>query len=279
MHYKTLLVHLDASKHADTRIRTAANLALKEDAHLIGAALTGVTWSLYQPAGFGLDAIDLEPLLEELRKQAKAAITRFENIAREVGVTSFESRLIEDDAVSGLNLHARYVDLVVIGQPDPDEYSYTTSREFPELVAMQSAVPVLVVPYATPWRPLGNRILVAWNGSREARRAIHYALPLLEQAKAVRVVVFNAESDPSLHGEQPGADIALYLARHGIRVEVAERACDKNVGEALLSAADDYDADMIVMGCYGHARAREILLGGATRTMLRSMTVPVLLAH
>lgn len=279
MHYKTLLVHLDASMHADTRIRAAANLAVKEDAHLIGAALTGVTWSLYQPAGFGLDSIDLEPLLEEVRKQAKAAIARFEAIANEVGVTSFESRLIDDDAVNGLSLHARYADLVVLGQPDPDEYSYTTSREFPELVAMQSAVPVLAVPYATPWRPLGNRILVAWNGSREARRAIHYALPLLEQAKAAQVVVFNAGSDPSVHGEQPGADIALYLARHGIRVEVAQRSCDKNVGEALLSAADDYDADMIVMGCYGHARAREILLGGATRTMLRSMTVPVLLAH
>jgi nucleotide-binding universal stress UspA family protein len=101
----------------------------------------------------------------------------------------------------------------------------------------------------------------------------------MEQAGKVTLAVFNAGREPEAHGSEPGADMALYLARHGIKVEVSSQVTAIDVGSALLSFASDIDADLLVMGCYGHSRMHEIMLGGASRTVLQSMTLPVLMAH
>jgi nucleotide-binding universal stress UspA family protein len=101
----------------------------------------------------------------------------------------------------------------------------------------------------------------------------------MQQAQTVTLVVFNAGRQPDVHGSEPGADMALYLARHGIEVEVSSQVADIDIGSALLSYAADFDANLLVMGCYSHSRLREIMLGGATRTILQSMTLPVLMAH
>jgi nucleotide-binding universal stress UspA family protein len=122
-------------------------------------------------------------------------------------------------------------------------------------------------------------VLVAWDGSQEASRALDGALPFLRQAAEVKVVVFNAEDQVNMHGEQPGADIALYLARHGVKVDVLQETTEQDIGNALLSLAADTVADMLVMGCYAHSRFRELMLGGASSTVLTSMTLPVLMAH
>ncbi|MGV3653477.1 MAG: universal stress protein, partial [Noviherbaspirillum sp.] len=167
-----------------------------------------------------------------------------------------------------------------------DEPSPALLPGFPEYVVMSSGTPALLVPYAMTSPPEAGTILVAWNASAEAMRAVRGALPLLARAEMVHVAVYNAAARREAHGEQPGADLALYLARHGIAVQVQERdtdikcqASDAEIMDALLSLTADLDGEMLVMGCYGHSRFREILLGGATRAILQSMTVPVLMAH
>ena len=140
-----------------------------------------------------------------------------------------------------------------------------------------------MVPYIGAGERLGTRVMVAWDGGREAARAVGDALPLLARAESVAVLVINPSQDG--HGEQPGADIALHLARHGITVEAQHleaqhlEAQDLSVGDALLSRLADQDIDLLVMGAYGHSRLRELVLGGVTRKIFQQMTVPVLMSH
>src|SRR5262249_21576660 len=127
---------------------------------------------------------------------------------------------------------------------------------------------------------LGGRVLIGWDASREAARAVKDAMPLLAAAEAVKVLSIDAEQSPQRHGEMPGADIALYLARHAVKTQV-ERTVSAgiDIGNTLLSRTVDLEADLLVMGAYGHSRVRELMLGGATRTVLQSMTAPVLMSH
>jgi nucleotide-binding universal stress UspA family protein len=282
MPYKTILVHVDKSRHASERLRIAAQIALNEQAHLIGAALTGVSRFVYQAGlmgdGAGFTA-QLETHLDLLRAQAKESLVGFEAAARTAGISSCESQLVDDEAGAGISLLGRYSDLIVIGQTDRDDPSPATLPDFPEYVVMSSGRPVLVVPYAGQFDTVGRRVLVAWNGSTSATRAVTNAIPLLRRADIVEVVVFNVDASSDTHGEQPGADIALYLARHDIKVDVIRQKTGIDIGNALLSLATDLGSDMIVMGGYGHSRFREILMGGVTRTVLQAMTVPVLMSH
>lgn len=281
MSYKTVLVHVDNDKHAAERIKLAARIATGEQAHLIGAAPTGVSRFIYQSRFIydGAAATGIDSHLEELRKRARAALTAFEAEAQRSGVRSFEGRMVDDEAGAAMSLQARYSDLVIIGQTDLDEMSPTTLPDFPEFVVMNSGRPVLIVPYTGSYGTLAKRVLIAWDASTSATRAVTGALPLLKQAENVDVVVFNADARGDAHGEQPGSDIGLYLARHGVKVNVVRQKTDIDVGNALLSISTDLNSDMIVMGGYGHSRFREILLGGVTRTVLESMTVPVLMSH
>lgn len=282
MEYRTILVHVDESRRAQEQIRIAALLAQKYDAHLIGAAATGVTPQFFMPGVIGESNLALlGPALSELREHAASLLTEFESAAWKMDVKSFEKRLIDDDAGAGLVQQARYSDLVVIGQVNPADYSPLLRADFQEYVLMNSGRPVLIVPYAGHFPQIGNRVLLAWDGSMEATRAVSASIPLLQRAELVRVLVLDSGRPTDVHGEQPGADIAIYLARHGVKLEVAEQKmpADIDVGNALLSHAADFGADLIVMGGYGHTRFREILLGGVTRTVLASMTVPVLMSH
>ena len=136
-----------------------------------------------------------------------------------------------------------------------------------------------MVPYAGSFSKVGEHVLVAWDASREATRALTDALPLLKRARRVTVMAVNPEK-AHRHGAEPGADIALFLARHGVKVEAtAQSSGGLDVGNFLLSRIADLDVDLLVMGAYGHARLRELMLGGVTQTILSSMTVPVLFSH
>jgi nucleotide-binding universal stress UspA family protein len=279
MPYKTILVHADHSRHAATRIRIAAEIALADNAHLIGAAMSGISRFVYQDSTVG----SIGPIVAEhvamLNERARAALAEFEAIATRVGVASFETRLVDDEPEGGLALQARYCDLVVVGQTDPDELSPNVISDLPEYVMLNCARPVLIVPYAGKFQQVGNNVLIAWDGSIEATRAVTHAIPLLQRAANVTVVLFNAVAGSAEHGEQPGADIALYLARYGVKVDVQEQRTDIDIGNALLSLAADNNNDLIVMGGYGHTRLREVLLGGVTLKVLKTMTAPVLMAH
>jgi nucleotide-binding universal stress UspA family protein len=168
-------------------------------------------------------------------------------------------------------LHARYADLAVVGQPEdgPDHVT--------EMI-MTTGRPFLVVPRYGQFAEAGRRIMVAWNGSREATRAVFDAMPLL--AKADKVMVVTLDAGDGDHGESPGADISLAIARHGAQVEVARSTAGGiDAGNALLSRVTDFAADLLVMGAFSRHPLREKALGGATIEVLRHMTVPVLMSH
>jgi nucleotide-binding universal stress UspA family protein len=282
MSYSTILVHVDKSVNAGQRFKLAAAIAEHEDAHLIGAAMTGVSRFIYQPEAVD----DTDPGLGQflkapvglLRQSANDALNDFERIAQASG-RPYERQLVDDEAGGGISLLARYSDLVVVGQMNREDPATRLIPDLPEYVALSSGRPVLVVPYAGRFENAGGRVLVAWDGSVSATRAVTNAIPLLKRAQMVEVVVFNAGLERGVHGEQPGTDIALYLARHGVNVEAIAKETTMEIGNALLNMATDRASNLIVMGCFGHTRFREILLGGATRTVLETMTVPVLMSH
>jgi nucleotide-binding universal stress UspA family protein len=281
MSYRTIAVHVNESVHNLDRMQLAAELAKVHGAHLIGTAATGLPEWFYMPGMVAEPGIVLTSYLDSLAEQAKTLLAEFDAVADRVGLTSFEQRMIEEETGAALCLQARYSDLLIIGQTDPDEKLGSQRADVPQYVILNSPRPVLMIPYAGTFPEFGRRIVIAWDGGMPAARAVTAALPFLQRAAWVQVAVFNADATPGVHGEQPGADIALYLARHGVKVEVAASSTGGEIdaGSALLSHLADCEADMLVMGCYGHSRFREVLLGGVTRTVLQSMTVPVLMAH
>lgn len=281
MAYRTITVHVNESGHSAARTELAAAIAIQQGAHLIGVAATALPQAFYMRGMMGDSSAGLEDYLDFMKERAHAALAEFEKIAEKAGVTSIERRLMEDETGAALCLQARYSDLLILGQNDPDESLPAQRTDVPDYVITHAPRPALVVPYAGRLPSIGKRIVIAWDGSAEATRAIAGAMPFLLNAEMVQVVVFNPAAMEFAHGQQPGADIALYLARHGVNVEVSQRAADDDVdiGNALLSHLADCDADLLVMGGYGHSRFREVLLGGVTRTVLESMTAPVLMAH
>jgi nucleotide-binding universal stress UspA family protein len=172
-------------------------------------------------------------------------------------------------------LHARYADLTVIAQSAPPNIPNGEAGLAHDLV-LQAGRPVLVIPFAGAQRPVGERVVIAWNGSREAARAVGDAMPILERAASVDVLSVQPEGI----GDLPGADITHHLARHGIKATAKRSVANLiEAGDVLLNFVADTGADLIVMGAYGHSRMREIVLGGVTREVLDHLTVPALLSH
>ena len=279
MSYKSILVHADQTPHSAERIRMAAAIAVQEQAHLIGTAMTGISHVVFETGAFDPHDPAFDHHMRALRSYADKSLEHFEQLADTLPELSMESRLLDDDVVGGMTLQARYADLVVLGQFDAESVVPGVMPNFPESVVMNCARPVMVVPTGWKFSALPSRALVAWDGSMTATRAVTAALPLLRHAAQVDVAIINPGDTPDAHGEQPGADIALYLSRHGIAVNVSVQETRRGPGEALLSMCSDAGADLLVMGAYGHTRFREMVLGGATRDILSSMTVPVLMAH
>jgi nucleotide-binding universal stress UspA family protein len=279
MAYKDLLVHVDDTRSCAGRLQAAVDLAVAHEAHLTGVYIIADP----SPAAFVSGYVPpdvLEMLQQRARERAEAALARFAEVATRNQI-SFETRIdrvLYTAVADALATNARYADLAIVGQADPDDGEMPSY--LPEEVTLASGRPSLVIPYIGPPPTLGQRVTVAWNASREAARAANDALPILKRAQAVDVVTVNPNDAPSGHGEEPGADIALHLARHAIKVEVERiETRELDVANTILSHVADRGSDLLVMGAYGHSRLRELVLGGVTRTILRDMTVPVLMAH
>jgi len=277
MSYKTILVHADLSPHAINRIRLAARLAHTQRGHLTGIAVCSFPSDFYRAAA----TLYVAPPAAEfarLNHQSSEALDRFETLAHAFDLPQVDARVCQGDSRDVLVREARHADLVVLSQNDPDAAPGAVD-DLPEQVLLHGGRPVLLVPYAGKFERLDHHALVAWDGSEAAARAITGAVPLLRRSAAVTLAVLN----PQQHGgeEMPGEEMVRHLACHGVRSEVlAQRVPEGlDVGGALLSIASDLCADLMVMGAYGHRRRRELLLGGVTRTCLRSMTVPVLMSH
>lgn len=284
MALKDIVVHLDTSARAETRLHVAAGLARRHGAHLTGFFVVDVPDSTFFYGGalpYASGGIDLVSQMRgEMLDASKAVEARFLQVVKDHGLAS-EWRVSEGRSGQMIALHARYSDLVVVGQPhDPDAREVERSDEIVVTTLMSSGRPVLTVPYAGTFPVVGDHVLVAWNASREATRAVNDAMPILRAAKKVTVLAINPRSGIRGHGDVPAADISLHLARHGVKAEAAHTVADSIPdGEALLSYASDVSADLIVAGGYGHSRARELVFGGVTQTLLRAMTVPIFLSH
>ncbi|MGE0259728.1 MAG: universal stress protein, partial [Alphaproteobacteria bacterium] len=225
----------------------------------------------------------LDPLYREfserMAERQEAARYMFEEVTGKRRLAA-EWRVAAGYPSEAAALHGRYVDLIILGQTDPENAEMALFQPRAEEVALAVGRPVLVVPYAGRFEDCGRRVLVAWDASRVATRAINDAMPLLVGAATVTVLSVDPGEGGRAHGEVPGMDIAVHLARHGVKARVESTVSGGiGVGNALLSWAGDTGADLLVMGAYGHTRVRQLLLGGATRTILESMTVPVLLSH
>jgi nucleotide-binding universal stress UspA family protein len=274
---KDLVVNLPVGR----RPVAAADYAISI-AEAFGAHISGIAFA-YEPVvaptvmgGVPSDWIDAQRA--ESAKAADAAIARFEAASQRAGLSA-EHRMLPATVGSAADLFgriARRFDLSVVGQTEPE-------RPAPEELIIESALfesgrPVIVVPYIQKQGLKLDRVLVCWDGSRTATRAIADSLPFLARAKAIDVVI--VASGRAKNDEIPGADIGQHLARHGLKIEVKRIvAADTDVPNTILSYAADSSADFLVMGGYGHSRLREFVLGGATRGILASMTVPALMAH
>jgi nucleotide-binding universal stress UspA family protein len=279
MSYRSLLVHLDNSEHTRPRLDIALRLARQFGAHLTGmhATFTPDPRAFFVMAG---TAAYYSGHVRERDEKCGAVERLFHAECLRTKVTG---RFItsHEPASHVVALHARLADLVIAGQTDPNDPESYIDDHFAEHLVMSAGRPVLLVPYAGVFPSIGSQILIAWNGGREAARAAYDAVPFLALARQNTLVTVHGASD-DLPGERiPGADIALTLARHDAVIDVLELEAPTgaHAGDTLLSCAHERGCDLLVMGAYGHARWQEAVMGGATRTILRSMTIPVLMSR
>jgi nucleotide-binding universal stress UspA family protein len=282
---KDILVHLDNGSRGEARLNLAVALARRHGAHLTGLYAADIPKAeFFYGATLPLMGAGVEDVVRRMRTDAAAASSgveaAFRDRIRRDDIPG-EWRFVEGNVPATVALHARYADLTVVGQPNPYDPKQEANQDAIVVTPlMSSGRPILIVPYAGNFPQIGDHVLVAWNASREAARAVNDALPLLESAKKVTILAVNPWRRIAGHGEVPAADIALHLARHGVKAEAAHTvAKDIADGEALLSYAADIGVDLIVAGGYGHSRAREMVFGGVTRTLIEEMTVPVFLSH
>jgi len=277
MAIKNMLVHLDNSGTCAQRVEAAVDLARRYGARLSGLFVVPDYFiPSYVEAQISAD------IIAEINEQAieRAKLT-LEEISSQVEKTGYgiDMQIEEGNMIGILGEYARYTDLLVLGQSQPQDPD-NVSAELADHVVIEGGAPCLVIPYIGVQPTLGKRVLVAWNESREAARALRDALPLLVEADQVTVLLVKHHSHNEDHTAMQEKTMLAYLADHGIVAETSLCVDDHgDPGNAILARASDGDIDLIVMGAYGHSRLRELVLGGATRHLLKEMTVPVFISH
>jgi nucleotide-binding universal stress UspA family protein len=276
---KDIVFHLSTRTGETAAIDYAVSVAGAFEAHIAGIAFA---LDPFIPPTMGIgDAIPadwIDDQREEAEAAADAAIARFEEAVRRNGISA-ESRRLDASLAGAAQIFghiARRFDLSIVRQAEPGKA--VLEDLVIEAALFDAGRPVLVVPYIQKAALTLDRVMVCWDGGRNAARAVGDAMPFLERAKAVEVVM--VQGDAGKADEMPGADIGEHLARHGLKVEVKRIiAADGDVMDTILSHAADAETDFLVMGGYGHSRLREFILGGVTRGILATMTVPVLMSH
>lgn len=272
---RDVLVIVDAGGKRPS-LSLASDLALAFDAHLTGLALVR---EMIGPA-FAMAPIPSELIVaarESALEEAGIARAAFEEAARRSGrpFATFTVNMLLDGFPDILR-YCRLTDIVAITQDDPDRPE-PGRLALLETIVFESGVPAIVVPHSWQRGLVCERVLVAWDGSATAARAVHAALPLLAKASEITVLIVDANARMA---EESGFDIGDYLARHGLKVEIARaKRGEVSVVDKLLNFVADKGIDLVVMGAYGHSRLREMVFGGATNDILSELTVPVLLAH
>lgn len=280
MSYREILVQFDDCPAGAARVEAATLLAEQHAGHLTGLVLD-IQPRIPMSIDGGVPQFVTDALNQAAAETTERTVAKLDALLERQRCAA-ERRICKCDEAAidrVLALNARYADLLVLSQAVPGNPAVVGRLEI-EAVVMSCGRPVLLVPQAGLRPTIGKRIVVAWDAGRAAARAVADAMPLLEKAESVTVLVVNATSSPSGHGALPGADIGTLLARHGVAVEVASLSAeDIDVTDVAQNWVFDHDADLLVMGAYGHSRTREWMLGGATRSILDRMTVPVLMSH
>lgn len=278
MDYRNILLHVDDGADV-ARLTLAVRLAHLFDAELAGTYLVP-TRELTPFASAMLPDTVVEHRLRDSGEAQAGAETRFRDAVTRAQCRRFTWSAPAGRAIDAGIVHARYADLCVLGQPQDDEPHAGFARDLVHGVLMNAGRPALIVPHSNAVDSVGEAILVAWKESRESARAVADALPFLKRAREVTVMSIAAPDDDSDRERLADAGVMAWLARHGITARVRhEVAEDIDAGPFLLSRAADVSADLLVMGAYSRPRLSEIVLGGVTRTVLESMTVPVLMSH
>lgn len=282
MTYRSLLVHLDDGPRCAARVDLAVALARQFDAHLVGLATAGRLPYLAEAGGAlgspGIEAI--AQAMDSLRELALQRAETFRARCADAALRSVETVVDDQDDAASLVYHSHCSDLVLLGQADPARSGHLAARAMVEQVVLANARPTLVVPFAGPVdaQAMLRCALIAWNDSRESARALADALPLLTRVGEVHLMRVDAPNDDAPRPRRLEA-VRQWLAWHGVDAQLHQEVSEIDVGNALLSRAADLGAGLVVMGAYGHSRWSERMLGGASRTLLSSMTVPVLMSH
>jgi nucleotide-binding universal stress UspA family protein len=273
MPYRTILVHVNDQRRIEALLGPAIELAVRYNAHLIGmhvyTSLPLPQLQLGVRGRPGGKEREVEELAAAFARSTDGRPFVAEWRAVKVDHADFAPIVIE---------HALAADLIVASQNDPD-WPLSGLLDFPERLALESGRPVLVVPYVGRYPRVGRNVVIAWKRGREAARAVFDALPLLQGAEKVHILEVRERAG---HGGDLADDtsIAAALARHGIKPSVRTSiAADISVGDEILSRLADLEADLLIMGAYGHSRMREMIFGGVTQHIAGHMTVPTLLSH
>ena len=286
MSYKTILVHINSERRLPGLLRAAMSIAERHRAHIIGLSVVPpVIVPPMSDIALAIPAV-IEAHRDAYRLQEARMKTAFDHATQEStapGAFTAEWRSLDAYHLASASQMimplARAADLVLAAQSDPN-WDGTVMLDFPEMLATESGRPVLIVPNEPRAEFAAKRILVAWNGRREATRAVFDALPLLKKADEVNVIWIDPHDDTDTAGDLPAAGLCTALARHGVKCEETASVSPRlPAGETLLFEATKFGWDMLVMGCYGHSRLREFILGGASRHVLSNMTIPVLMSH
>ena len=275
---KNLLVHIPSERLTRPVVDGAISLAVTRDAHLDAVSIGYETANVGLAVNSGAAAAAVfEIERERALARADAALAVFETEARNAGI-SYGLKSLSDlpaEAAAMVGALARLYDMTIVLQPEPDQDTFDNTM--PQEILFQSGGPVLFIPYTHkgPFEP--SRIGIAWDGSRLAGRAVRDAAPFLAHAHAVTVISINETDEPSIASAET---LAGHLARHGVTASIERMTADHaDVQPSILSITADTGLDLIIMGGYGHSRLQERILGGVTRGMLRSMTVPTLISH
>lgn len=276
---KDIAVLFDASESGQQVLETAARLAGNHTSHLIGITALAQSPASLQ-AGFAKGGAIHEVIVRHHSAMAAHAVQLGQSLTKALHrhEVNGELRVISHaESSSESSLHALYCDLLVVGHPDIPASPLTWSA--PQILR-QSGIPILIVPRAWKNRSIGKKVLVAWNGSRQSRRAIADAMPMLISAEEVTLLIIDAERKAELHGDEPGADMAAYLARHHVKVELRRvTSGGLPVAEVIVSHAKADQCDMVVFGAYSRPKLSEALFGGVTRTLLTEVPIPLFVSQ
>ena len=279
MQFKTIFVYMSRRHGCEPLLEAACALARRHEAHLIGAAAFSAVPPV-PPLAIPYSTTVIEEMLRAAQDAEAELRSAFEETTREQPFVAewVSVRRLNSDLVAAVLEHARAADLIVASQRDP-EWDLGPVLDFPERLALESGRPLFIVPRSGRPSQDIKKIAIAWNGTRESARAAYDSLPFCIAAENVTILTVTPVASP-LAQDTPADALAAALARHDIPTTVTHlQTSNAGVARTLINEATRQEADLIVMGAYGHSRLREFVFGGVTRDMTNDSPLPMLMSH